>query len=256
MTNVTKRVVAIMVMAASCDRDSGVPDEYDFSIQLDGVFVVSAWPATRSADGNWERVCDGGTSEGMVADFAVRGRGKEGSYVSVAPGDTVHGAVIDHDLLLSGRGAVDLMLDGGNGACAYEVDDGTPTQHCAPMTTDTTRYVAHGDAVDVVVLVENAGSMGGVVEDGTFRESNLPDPFPENFSSLGSDVTGQRGVAARNLLELARRGDSRFVVAGFNSARTRVACAEPATDLGSDILRCLDLPVSEYDIMRLSLIHI
>ncbi len=219
--------------------------------RLEQVRIISAYPAQKEDDGSWRRVCGAEPADGIVTNVAYLSsvRADLDKDVSIRPGDFIKRSSRGHlsvsedngpdTVDLSSPSVVDFHLDCINPAAAQ-------TNDCAGYNTtaslDSGRYVANarerGTGHNVMLLIDQSGSVGGLVRDVSFKEERIPDPLPQNFGEVASDQRGLRLSAARHLIGLLNAED-RFGALAFGEGVTlSVPCSDGIQDVPSDLDAC------------------
>ncbi len=242
--------------ATGCDSSARI---YQQRVTFQYAEVVSAYPAAQRSDGTWGRVCDATPPQGFITNVALvssQRKPKPGETRAkdrdqgIRPGDVVETRVVEgglpDDINLTNLANVGLTFD-----CLQDVSSnpqGTCSQPTAPLAE--VRYNANTAARDVahnvLLLIDQSGSMAGLVNDGSFKEDK-PDrvQFPGNFGEVSSDRNDERLAVARKLLEDLNPEDQ-FGALAFGegdgmSATIKVPCndTQPSLDKCFGINRSL-----------------
>ena len=235
---------------AACDSTATI---YISTPKFQQVQVISAYPAKKQTDGSWDRVCGQGAADGIITNVAYlssqrRSSGSTGapsdSDVSIRPNDVIDTRVVDgglpDDINLSSTGNLGLQFDCINPASTAGNDCANGTQPAA--TLDAIKYAANtparGRGHNVMLLVDQSGSVGGLVRDVSFKEQRVPNPLPQNFGEVASDRTGLRLAAARRLLGILNTED-RFGALAFGEGITlQVPCSGAINSVPDDLGTC------------------
>jgi hypothetical protein len=242
-------VLALGVLGlGACDSTATI---YISTPKFQQVQIVSAYPAKRQADDTWERVCGGGPADGLITNVAYLSSQRRGggggapsdTDVSIRPNDVIDTRVVDgglqDDINLSSVGNIGFQIDCINPAS-------TTGNDCAgtvpSATLDAIRYVANtptrSRGHNVMLLVDQSGSVGGLVRDVIYKEERVPNPLPQNFGEVASDRTGLRLAAARRLLGILNTED-RFGALAFGEGITlSVPCSDAINDVQQDLATC------------------
>lgn len=213
--------------------------------------IISAYPARKQGDGTWERVCGVGQSDGLITNVAyLSSQRRSGSSssgdgdVSIRPNDVIDTRVVDgglpDDINLSSTGNIGLQLDCINSASVQGNDCTGGTIPAA--TLDAIQYVANTPSRNrghnVMLLVDQSGSVGGLVQDVSFKEQRIPNPLPQNFGEVASDRTGLRLAAARRLLQILNEDDRFGALAFGEEISLSVPCSDAINDIQQDLETC------------------
>jgi len=235
---------------AACDSTATI---YISTPKFQQVQIISAYPAKKQADGSWDRVCGQGAADGIITNVAYlssqrRSNADTGvpsdSDVSIRPNDVIDTRVIDGrnpaDINLSSTGNIGLQFDCINPASTSGNDCANGTVPAA--TLDDIHYEANtparGRGHNVMLLIDQSGSVGGLVRDVSFKEERIPNPLPQNFGEVASDRTGLRLAAARRLLGILNTED-RFGALAFGEGITlAVPCTGAIGDVTADLQTC------------------
>ncbi len=215
------------------------------SPQFQGARVVSAYPA-RKQDGRWTRVCGEGQADGLITNvvYLSSARRSEGDAldldVSIRPGDDIADGVVEGGLARDGKlsdiANVDLQVEcvapASQAACSGS----------ATATLESSAYVANTPsrttAHNILLLIDQSGSVSGLVQDDTWKEQRIPNPLPENFGQAASDQTSLRGATAQRLIRSLNASDQ-FGLIAFNEAIDRkVPCDDASGEFDEDLATC------------------
>lgn len=233
---------------AACDSTATI---YISTPRFQQVQIVSAYPARKQPDGSWERVCGTGQADGLITNVAYLSSQRRSSGtgapsdqdVSIRPLDVIDTRVIDgntpDDINLSSTGNIGLQIDCINPAS-------TPGNDCAgtvpAATLEQIRYAANtparGRGHNVMLLVDQSGSVGGLVRDQIYKEERIPNPLPQNFGEVASDRTGLRLAAARRLLGILNPEDRFGALAFGETIALSVPCTGAINDVQADLETC------------------
>ncbi|MGM0576756.1 MAG: vWA domain-containing protein [Myxococcota bacterium] len=223
-------------------------DEGDFvvfpiRVLFNELLVIGAYPAAKDAGGTWRRQCGGGDPEGLLLNAAFVSTARDATWSderppdrdnSLHPGDAVDFHAVDgegvedpepirldrpevFDLEVS---CLDRLPDSNLGSC-----QGGP----GSVELQASRHVGLAErrqGQNVVLLVDQSGSMSGLVERSTFTESTSPD-VPTDFAPNASDRNNIRLTAAKRFTQTLNEED-RLGVLAFGEGlaeRFRVPCA-------------------------------
>lgn len=232
----------------ACDSTATI---YISTPKFQQVQILSAYPARKDGD-KWERVCGTGQADGLITNVeylsSQRRSGASGvpsdQDVSIRPQDVIDTRVVDgglpDDINLSSPGNIQLAFDCINQAA-------TPGNNCtganAPAATvEDIEYVANtsarGRGHNVLLLVDQSGSIGGLVRDVIYKEEKSPNPLPQNFGDVASDRTGLRIAAARRLLGILNSEDRFGALAFGEDINLRVPCSDAINDVTADLQNC------------------
>lgn len=220
--------------------------------------IVSAFPAKKDAQGNWERVCDGGPVDGLLTNVVLVSTvpktgdsGPRENDLSIRPGDvietrTVNGGLTD-DIDLQAPGNFGFQID-----CIDPAPQPNPSaggcQGATPASSlEAVSYVARtparGVPHNVLLLLDQSGSIGGIVDTSEGNKENQENNFtpPGNFGDLASDRQSLRLAAARTFAGSLNEEDQLGVIAfgeklGGGSG-FQVPCADAS---GKDVNAGLD----------------
>lgn len=212
--------------------------------------IISAYPAKKVGN-TWERVCGGGPADGLITNVAYlssQRRGASGSAPSdldssIRPLDVIDTRVVDgglpDDINLSALGNIGFQLDCLNPTSTTGNDC---AGHVPSATLDAIRYAANTPSRErghnVMLLIDQSGSVGGLVRDVIYKEERVPNPLPQNFGEVASDRTGLRLAAARRLLQILNPED-RFGALAFGEGITlSVPCSDAINDVQQDLTKC------------------
>ena len=235
---------------SACDSSATI---YVSTPQFQTAQIVSAYPARKQADGSWDPVCGTGQADGIITNVVYLSSLRRSSDdqtsssdldVSVRPGDVIDARVVDgklpDDINLSSPGNFNFQFDCIKPASAASADCTGGTVPAA--TLERSEYVANTPSRDrghnVLLLIDQSGSVGGIVQDQTWKEQRTPNPFPENFGPHASDQTSLRGATATRLIRALNSND-RFGAMAFNEAIDRkVPCSDAIGDVAADLDTC------------------
>ncbi len=228
---------------AACDSTATI---YISTPKFQQVQVISAYPAKKQPDDSWSRVCGQGAADGIITNVAYlssqrRSSGSTGapsdSDVSIRPNDVIDTRVVDgglpDDINLSSTGNLGLQFDCINPASTSGNDCTNGTTPAAELAA--IRYAANtparGRGHNVMLLVDQSGSVGGLVRDVSFKEERIPNPLPQNFGEVASDRTGLRLAAARRLLGILNTEDRFGALAFGEGINLSVPCTGAINDV-------------------------
>lgn len=232
----------------ACDSTATI---YISTPKFSQVQFLSAYPARKNGD-KWERVCGTGQADGFLTNVEYlstqRRTGASGvpsdQDISIRPQDVIETRVVDgglpDDINLSSPGNVQLTFD-----CINQAS--TPGNNCtganAPAATvDDIEYIANtsarGRGNNVLLLIDQSGSIGGLVRDGIFKEERTPDPLPTNFGNVASDKTALRIAATRRLMGILNSEDRFGALAFGEGIDLQVPCSEAIQDVDADLQTC------------------
>jgi len=210
--------------------------------------IVSAYPGKKTANG-WERVCDGGAVDGIMTNVVLTSNQRSGvdgtddsGDLSIRPGDIIEGRTINSglpgDIDLSNPQNMSLKID-----CIDPVPR-TTSAECAGATpaiqVDQIKYNANtpdrDTAHNVILLLDQSGSLAGLVDADEGNKENKAPPIPSNFGDLASDGMSVRIAAAKTFIDSLGPKDRLGVIAFGEdmggSAGLQVQC-EAATTAGT-----------------------
>jgi len=218
--------------------------------------VVSAYPAARKNDGSWERSCtgDAGPVTGVITNAVLVSTQPKSNDdnasteadLSIRPGDTVetrtvNGSLSD-DINLEAAGNLGFTLD-----CIDPQPQPNPSaggcQGAVPSAQlESVEYVentpSRKTAHNVIVLIDQSGSVGGIVDPDEANRENQSTKFdpPTNFGELASDKFSTRLSAARTFIN-SLNSDDRLGVIGFGESENSGAgfSVPCATAVGLDV---------------------
>ncbi|MGM0577581.1 MAG: vWA domain-containing protein [Myxococcota bacterium] len=230
-------------LAGGCDSTATI---FPIRILFDDVQVVSAYPAVENNDGEWVRQCGGGDPEGFLFNVSYISTARdtqtsenEGEFDrdnSIRPGDIVDFQTVEppsgDGIRLATTSTIDIDVD-----CVEPLPDGS-LGSCQGSATSldlqNSEYLEvaerRGQGQNVLLLIDQSGSMAGLVNDGTFTESVAPD-IPDNFGQHASDRTNLRLTAAKRFIRTLNSEDRLGVLAfGEGLDGFEVPCANPDFD--------------------------
>ncbi len=232
---------------SACDTTAKI---YVSSPKFDGLQIVSAYPAKKQSDGSWERVCGVGQADGLVTNVVFRstGRGNNSSVdadrdLSIRPLDVIQTRVVDggspDDINLSNVGNLNMNLGCINVASNTT---GTCEGALATATLDQIRYNANTPdrsvGHNVMVLVDQSGSISGLVRDGSYKEQRIVDQIPSRPGDFASDPRSLRLSVAKRLLSTLNSTDKVGVLAFGEQMNLSVPCAGAVNDVQTDLGTC------------------
>ncbi len=223
------------------------------SLRFTGARIVSAYPARKQDNGAWSRVCGPGDVDGLITNVAylssLRGGPDNDQDRSIRPGDVVAYTVVDGglegDAELSNPISVELHLDCIGPASQTE---------CSASTSDAileaSAYVANTPSREmghnVLLLIDQSGSMSGLVEDGTWKEQRIPAQLPAEFGAMASDPRAVRATTAVRLSVMMNANDQVGVVAFNEVVGHAVLCDEATGDFEADLATCLGAELDRW----------
>ncbi|MBL8788317.1 MAG: VWA domain-containing protein [Deltaproteobacteria bacterium] len=237
---------------AACDSTATI---YVSTPKFSQVQIIGAYPAKKQPDGSWERVCGTGPADGIITNVAFlstqRRAGTTGaptdSDISIRPGDVIDTRVVNGglpgDVNLSSTGNLELQMSCINPASNVGSTCDTANGGATPsITLDKVTYhqnvPTRSTGHNVMLLIDQSGSVGGLVRDGIFKEERQPNPLPGNFGAVASDRTGLRLAAARRLLGILNPADRFGAMAFGESISLSVPCADAIGDVKTDLDNC------------------
>ncbi len=258
-TNVHRVVAAVLL---TCTLGVGCPAEGEDSshrVEYKEARIISAYPA-REQSGQWEAVCDGGEVDGFLLNVAFVSHDPHDSSddpdrdLSIRPGDYVGGDFVEP----GGSGTVDPTAINAVEIELACVDPLPDVDNLAALTVATCQgatqsgFVDEGSYVEhsaerrgghnVVVLVDESGSMKGLVNDGDWLEGQPGTiSLTSDFLQVASDYNQVRhGAIQRLLAEL--NSEDRVAVLGFgeglNSDGLEVPCTAATGSVYDDLETC------------------
>lgn len=231
---------------AACDSTATI---YVTSAQFSQLQIVSAYPAKKQANGSWERVCGTGVADGLITNtiFQSTQRRDQTSAnadldLSIRPLDVIQTRVVDgsspDDINLSNVGNLSVDLGCINPANT----SGTCQGAVASSTLDKVRYAANTPdrqtTHNVMVLIDQSGSITGLVKDGSFKEAREVPQLPPNFLEVASDRNNLRLSVAKRLLRTLNVNDQPGLLAFGEQNGLQVPCSLAVQDLQTDLQTC------------------
>ena len=225
--------------------------------------IVGAYPA-RQVGGEWERVCGAGEPDGFLLNVAFLSFGRDENASdpgatdrdrSVRPGDVVNALVVEggnkEDINFTSIGNVGVTLD-----CIDPVPDAdnlaSLVGHSCQGSAGTAdlsdaAYLEFGkqrrDGHNVMILVDESGSIKGLVSDGDFIEGAAGDiSVTSDFQQVASDYNQIRRTTVTRLLSTLNAED-RVGILAFGegvapSGRLKVPCTEASGVIEEDLDAC------------------
>tara|TARA_B100000029_G_scaffold515483_1_gene622701 strand:+ start:3928 stop:5718 length:1791 start_codon:yes stop_codon:yes gene_type:complete len=217
-------------------------------IKFDRMQVVSMFPAEETPNG-FKRVCSGPAQYlELNMNFVSTERTESGSGQtedpdkdrSIRPGDTVaQGAereVVEEGVSVT-KDTIDIEMD-----CieAYPDDDLTGAQSCgdlsepaSPMQTLTYEEItaSRNDHVSVALVIDDTGSMLGLVNKGDYKEERAAATdclLLSNISSYGSDTKRYRLSEGKTFINSLNDDDELILYSYNGEAGVKVVCTETA----------------------------
>jgi len=229
---------------AGCDSTATI---YVTSAQFSQLQIVGSYPGRKQADGSWERMCGTGAADGLITNVVFQSTQRRDSSgadldLSIRPRDVIQTRIVDgesaDDINLSNPGNMRLDLGcinpvGSTGSCEGAV---------ASATLDRVTYEANtpdrSAGHNVMVLIDQSGSITGLVRDLTFKEARDVPDFPPNFLEVASDRNNLRLSVAKRLLRTLNSGDRPGVLAFNETNGLTVPCSLSVQDVQQDLDTC------------------
>lgn len=217
--------------------------------------IISAYPA-RQVGGEWERACGTEEADGFLLNVGLLSFAREESVGvspdrdrSIRPGDVVRGVVVD-PTDVTNPGNVELTLD-----CVDPLPDADNLASlvgygcegsAGSVDVHDGRYLELGkqrrDGHNVIVLVDESGSIKGLVNEGDFIEGNTGDiSITPDFQQVASDYNQVRRTTVTRLLSILNDEDRVGILAfgeGVASGRLKVPCTEASGLVDEDLEVC------------------
>lgn len=232
---------------AGCDSTATI---YVTSAQFSQLQIVGSYPGRKQQDGSWERMCGTGAADGLITNVVFQStqrRDQSSSNadldLSIRPLDVIQTRVVDgssaDDINLSNPG--NMRLDLG---CINPV--ATTGQTCdgavASATLDRVSYEANtpdrAASHNVMVLIDQSGSITGLVQDETYKEARDVPQLPPNFLEVASDRNNLRLSVAKRLLRTLNSDDRPGVLAFGEQNGLSVPCSLSVQDVQTDLNAC------------------
>lgn len=251
----------LAVCKRACDFDSfAMLDDSDNPECTDGccvlpgrvmfrrAHVLGANRAVRGDDGVWRRLCDGGVADGVALDLVLvstqRSRGASGPDpdLGIRPADVINWRVVglgepdDADV----AGGVSVAIDAFTSLPSAGMGSTTSPDLGAPEIRFVENTASRGVGQDVIVLIDQSGSVSGLVDaERGYREAPLGDFVPPpNFGDLASDRANLRLSAARRLMRMLDERDRVGVVAFGEGVGLSAPCSLAQGDVEADLAAC------------------
>lgn len=231
---------------AGCDSTATI---YVTSAQFSQLQIVGSYPGRKQADGSWERMCGTGAADGLITNVVFQStqrRDQSSSNadldLSIRPLDVIQTRVVDgssaDDINLSNPG--NMRLDLG---C---INPATSTGSCegavASATLDRVSYEANtpdrSASHNVMVLIDQSGSITGLVQDESYKEARDVPQLPPNFLEVASDRNNLRLSVAKRLLRTLNADDRPGVLAFGEQNGLTVPCSLSVQDVQTDLNAC------------------
>ncbi|MFO0747818.1 MAG: vWA domain-containing protein [Myxococcota bacterium] len=245
-----------LVGAGACDTGAKF---YQMRAAFSHAEIVSAYPGRAGADGRWSRVCDDGPVDGIITNVAFVATEPKlppgtplDTDLAVHPGDLVDMRAVEgpypDDIHLTTPGGLGLAMD-----CLDPAPENDPgTCHGAVPAAALERVDWVGTTADrsqpheVIVLVDQSGSIGGLVDAANgFLEpqGNDPGQLPSSPGDVASDKYGSRFRALTSFILSLNASDRLGIVAfgeGQNGgADLAVPCAGASgQDIAAGLAAC------------------
>lgn len=231
---------------AGCDSTATI---YVTSAQFSQLQIVGSYPGRKQADGSWERMCGTGAADGLITNVVFQSTQRRDQStsnadldLSIRPLDVIQTRVVDgssaDDINLSNPG--NMRLDLG---C---INPATSTGSCegavASATLDRVTYEANtpdrSASHNVMVLIDQSGSITGLVQDETYKEARDVPQLPPNFLEVASDRNNLRLSVAKRLLRTLNSDDRPGVLAFGETNGLTVPCSLSVQDVQTDLNAC------------------
>lgn len=231
---------------AGCDSTATI---YVTSAQFSQLQIVGSYPGRKQANGSWERMCGTGAADGLITNVVFQStqrRDQSSSNadldLSIRPLDVIQTRVVDgssaDDINLSNPGNMRLDLGCINPASST----GSCTGAVASATLDRVTYEANtpdrSASHNVMVLIDQSGSITGLVQDETYKEARDVPQLPPNFLEVASDRNNLRLSVAKRLLRTLNADDRPGVLAFGEQNGLSVPCSLSVQDVQTDLNAC------------------
>lgn len=228
--------------------DTSEPAE-THSVQFSQLQIVGAYPARKQAGGSWARMCGTGAVDGLITNVVLQTTQRADPSasgadldLSIRPLDVLQNRVVegsaDDDIKLSEPGHMSLDL-----GC---IDRASTTATCqgalGSARLDRVTYEANTPdrqtGHNVMVLIDQSGSISGLVEADSFEEARSPRQLAPNFGELASDRFHRRLAVAKRLLTTLNARDRAGVLAFGELEGLVVPCSLATQDVQQDLQAC------------------
>ena len=265
--------IGLSVLAlAACDNNATITPN---PLLFKEVQVISAYPA-RQVAGEWERVCGSEDAEGFLLNVAFLSFGRDENPTdpdatdrdrSVRPGDVVKALVVEggnkEDINFTNTGNIVLDVD-----CIDPLPDAdnlaSPTGYnCQGSSGGTSiksaEYLEYGakrrDGHNVLVLVDESGSIKGLVNQGDFIEGGPGEiNLTGDFQQVASDYNQVRRSTITRMMSILNAEDRVGVIAfgeGVSGDRIKVPCTAAQGSYAADLEECFGTNRDIWDLSSL-----
>lgn len=237
--------IATLLVGATLSGCDSTATIYETSARFAQLQIIGAYPARRAQDGTWERVCGTGSADGLITNIALQSsqRRDESADLSIRPGDVIQTRMVDgglsDDINLSNPGNMQLDL-----GCINPVGSTGDTCNGAIASATLDRVVYEANTPDrasshnVMILIDQSGSMTGFVQDQTYTEARQVPDLPDNFLEIASDRNNLRLSAAKRLIGTLNPDDRPGVLAFGEQGGLTVPCSLAVQDVQTDLNAC------------------